>query len=141
MTSRLERQLVFAALVLVAALSAAAALTLGPAARRMPLAVALPTLTLLAVEAWRSRHATADAAATGAAERALLAWLGLLMLLTWTLGVLVGPPLFLALYLRVRSKERWQAVLPLAGGLALIVFVVLDRILQLPIDGAWLVWP
>ena len=125
------------AIVGLAAISAA---WLGPAARRMPLLVAVPTLLLLVVE-WRrfSRPGSADEK-VDPRESELLAWLAGLVATTWALGVLVGPPLFLATYLRWRSREPWHVVMLLSAGLWLATFVVLDRVLHLPVTGVLQAW-
>ena len=140
MTSTSERSLISAVLFVLVALAAASALALGPASRRMPLLVALPTLALLAADWWRLRGVDPHAADRRHGEAALLTWLAGLMAATWGLGVLVGPPLFLAAYLRLRSRQRWRVVALLAGGLWLAVLILLGQVLALPLGGALEQW-
>lgn len=135
-----EGRLVSIGLIALVASAAGSAVALGAAARRMPLLVALPTLALLAVDWRRSRSRTTATAPAVHDEVRLLAWLAGLVAATWGLGVLIGPPAFLAAYLRWQSRERWRMVALLASGLWLVVFVVLNLVLRLPVGGALEAW-
>lgn len=126
MTLASERLMLTLAVAAAVAALTADALTLGPVARRMPLAVALPTLAMLAVEIIRCYRVTAplDPAAPVSrplAESRAFAWVGVLALLTWVAGMSVGLPGFLLAYLRLHAGERWR----LAAGLALALAVLL----------------
>ncbi|MEM7197932.1 MAG: tricarboxylate transporter, partial [Pseudomonadota bacterium] len=59
-----------------------------------------------------------------------LAWLGLLIALTWGLGFILALGLFLVLYFRLRAHASWMRTLVLtAGGIGFICFMagVLNR--------------
>lgn len=49
-----------------------------------------------------------------------------------TIGLIPTVPLFTILYMRLDGKERWQLVLPHAIGLTAIVYLIFDRLLNLP---------
>jgi len=140
MTPRHERIVVTVALTVPVVLAAVSALTLGPAARRMPLAVALPTLALLLIELVRARRSDAGFEPRPL-EPALFGWLAALALATVVTGVLVGPAMLLATYLRFQSRERWPIVIGVAAAFAAVVFVVFDLVLDLPAGGVIGMWP
>lgn len=126
MTLARERLLLTLAVAAAVAALTADALALGPVARRMPLAVALPTLAMLALEIARRRRAAASVDPTAPAgpreaEARAFAWVGALALLTWVAGMSIGLPGFVLAYLRLHAGERW----PLAAGLALGLAVLL----------------
>jgi hypothetical protein len=134
-----ERTIVTLALALPVAAVIVSAMSLGPAARRMPLVVALPTLALLMIELIRARRSTASPSDRPLEPR-VIAWLSVLTAATVLCGVLVGPPLVLAAYLRLQSRERWPVALGAAAGFSAIVRVVFELVLDLPtggLIGAW----
>jgi hypothetical protein len=144
-TEARQRLMLTTVLAVLVASAAASAMTLGPAARRMPLVVALPTLALLVFEL--TRHARAAGVEpsdplTRRVEAATFAWLGGLLAGVWLLGMLAGLPLFLVSYLRRRSREPWAVALGMALGVWIVLFVVLDHALGIQMHqglvGSWL---
>ena len=151
MTEGRQRVMLTAGLAVLVASAAVSATTLGPAARRMPLVVALPTLALLIFELTRqARRAGVECSdpVSRHVEAATFAWLGALLAGVWLLGMLAGLPLFLVTYLRRRSGEPWAVVLGMALGVWIVLFVVLDQALGIQMHagllgsglGAWR-WP
>lgn len=139
MTLARQRIALTAGLTVLVALAAASATTLGPAARRMPLVVALPTLALLVLELTRHVRAArveADDPAARRVETVTFAWLGGLVAGVWLLGMLAGLPLFLGAYLRTRSREPWTVAIGMALGVWVVLFGVLDYALGIQMhDG------
>lgn len=82
------------------------------AAHRAPRAVERPEL------AARKRRAAAAAA-----------WIGLLLLLSWLLGVAVGSALFCAAWLRWHARAGWPASLAQGLGLGLALWLVFGQLL------------
>jgi Tripartite tricarboxylate transporter TctB family len=124
--------------VLVASVLVSAS-SLGPAARRMPLVVAVPVLALLVFELTRqvrsARHETEDRQSRRV-EAVTFVWLGGLVGGVWLLGMLVALPLFLATHLRLRSRESWAVALWMALGVWAVLFGVLDHTLGIQMhDG------
>ena len=145
MTEARQRVVLTAGLAVLVASAAASALTLGPAARRMPLVVALPTLALLVFELTRqARGGSVEPSdpVTRQLEAATFAWLGGLLAGVWLLGMLAGLPVFLVSYLRRRSRESWAVALGMALGVWIVLFVVLDHALGIKMHegllGSWL---
>jgi hypothetical protein len=66
-------------------------------------------------------------------EGQALVWLALAIAAVLTLGMLAGLPLYLLLYLRLRARQRWTVALGLAGGLLLVMYAGLDRLLRIPL--------
>lgn len=158
MTDDIERLIVTAILLVLVVLAVMMSTGLSPVARWMPLAVALPTLALLGLElvadaaraggvsrltlvntrglsrlvegAGRRRREAADGASRRS-ERQALIWLAIAIVSVLTLGMLAGLPLFLLLYLRLRARERWALAIGLAGGLLLVMYAGLDRLLRI----------
>jgi len=120
--------------------AAVSSVSLGPAARRMPLVVALPTLCLLLVEWVRARRAHTPPPGPRPLEPVVAGWLATLVILTVVLGVLAGPPLALAAYLRLQSREPWRVALGMAATFAVVVVVVIYLVLDLPSGGFAGVW-
>lgn len=131
--------LLFIALVV---LMLAAALGLSRVSAWIPLIVLSLTLALLlwqlAAEllARRGGFGSAPARREGAGpdargRRALavIAWIGLLLLLSWLAGVVAGTTLFSIAWLRWHARERWPASLAQAAGLGLALWLVFGRIL------------
>jgi hypothetical protein len=60
---------------------------------------------------------------------AAIAWIGLLLLLSWLAGVIAGTALFSLAWLRGHARERWASSLAQAAGLALALWLVFGPIL------------
>lgn len=160
MRDTIERLIVTAILLVLVVIVVALSAGLSPVARWMPLVVALPTLGLLCLEvvadaaragglsrlallntrglsrlvagAGRSRAEPSDTEQRRQELQALL-WLGAAIVAVLTLGMLVGLPCYLLLYLRVRARERWTLAIGLAGGFLLVMYAGLDRLLRVPL--------
>lgn len=121
---------------------------LDPGARRVPLAVAVPLMVLallLVVRAFSERRRPTDTgepakpldpAAPSSPLRALL-WVASLPAAVFTLGLQVGAPLFVLLFLRVRGRERWSVTV-VGAAMAAAVVAVLFRVLDASIPTGWL---
>jgi len=145
MSASLERTVVTGMLAAVVAVVIVMTFSLGAVARVAPLAAGVPTLALLVVElardVRRARVSNPDVSRRSTDAR-LLGWLVLLLGLVAVLGVPVGVPAWLGLFLRLRSRERWMVVFVMAGGLALVLHGVLVLLLRLsPAAGALPRWP
>jgi uncharacterized membrane protein YedE/YeeE len=145
MTESRQRVALTAGLGALVATVAASATTLGPAARRMPLVVAVPTLALLLFELTRQVRAAPRASDSETARRAeavSFAWLVALVAGVWLLGMQAGLPLFLVTYLRTRSHESWTTAIGMAAGVWAVLFGVLDRVLGIQMHagaiGSWI---
>jgi hypothetical protein len=155
-TRRREDVVLTAIFMVVAAVAALMSAGLSPVARRAPLVVAVPTLVLLAMELG-SQFSTARAGrrlrrlqAPGIGsyivkekpkegtphpderterrrELAFLGWACVLLALSSALGMVIGLPVFVLLYLRLQSGERW----PVAAGIAACAWGVLYGVLAL----------
>jgi hypothetical protein len=160
MTDEIERLIVTALLLTLVVVIVAMSASLSPVARWMPLVVALPTLVLLCLEVVadaaraggmarvsvvntrglsrivegprRHRPDSSDDAGRRI-ERQALVWLALAIAAVLTLGMLAGLPLYLLLYLRLRARQRWTVALGVAGGLLLVMYAGLDRLLRIPL--------
>lgn len=104
----------------------------------VPLSVLSATLVLLllqlAVELLAARRASQAPERPGAAARrrratAATAWIGVLLLLSWLLGVVAGSALFCAAWLRWHARLRWSASLAQAAGLGLVLWLAFARLL------------
>jgi hypothetical protein len=160
--SRGEATAVAGVMLMVTLAVIVASFPLGPVARRLPLAVAIPTLLLLAFELGREvrlarerpgaerRGAEAppaqcpSAACGGGAsapriprrhssERVLFGWIGVLLALVVIAGMAAGVPLFLLAYMRVHFRESWRASLLLSGAIALLLAAGLQYLLGVPL--------
>ena len=156
MTHEIERLVVTAVLLVLVVIVIVMSAGLSPVARWMPLVVALPTLGLLCletvadaaraggasrltlvntrglsrmVEGSRRRLADAPDDAGQRQEHQALIWLAIAIGMVLALGMLAGLSLYLLLYLRVRARERWTVAIGLAGGLLLVMYAGLDRLL------------
>ncbi len=131
--------LLFIALVV---LMLAAALGLSRVSGWIPLIVLSLTLALLlwqlAAELLARRGGLGSAPerregagpdARGRRALAVIAWIGLLLLLSWLAGVVAGTTLFSIAWLRWHARERWPASLAQAAGLGLALWLVFGRIL------------
>ena len=160
MTDEIERLIVTALLLALVAVVVAMSAGLSPVARWMPLVVGVPTLGLLCLEVVadaaraggmsrvpvvntrglsrivggpsRRRSDSSDDTRRRVEGQALV-WLALAIAAVLTLGMLAGLPLYLLLYLRLRARQRWTVALGLAGGLLLVMYAGLDRLLRIPL--------
>lgn len=137
-------------------------LQLSPAARLVPLAIAIATLTLLVFQlildlapGFTRKHrlltqqdvfgidqlrpnlesVQADEAAKdsrGNREITVLGWILLLSLLIYILGLLVAMPLYTLLYLK-RRGEGWFLAIGVSGGLAAALYGLLVELLRAPL--------
>lgn len=105
----------------VALLFLAGAVSLASEARIVPLSVLIPLVLLLGVALWRtlkalpSREAPSVPAAS-TSELQVLAWILALPTLVMTIGMIAGAAIFVTLWLRRRSGERWTV--SITSGLA-----------------------
>lgn len=104
----------------------------------IPLSVLSVTLALLswqlASEVLAARRASQGPERPERAVRrrravAAAAWIGLLLLLCWLLGVAVGSALFCAAWLRWHAGAGWPASLAQAAGLGLVLWLVFGQLL------------
>jgi hypothetical protein len=72
---------------------------------------------LQAANVWRRRAVAAAA------------WLSLLMLLAWILGIALGGALFCCAWLRGHAGERWVLTLGLAAGLGIALWLLFTAFL------------
>ena len=159
MTDEIERLIVTALLLALVVVVVAMSAGLSPVARWMPLVVGVPTLGLLCLEVVAdaaraggmsrvpvvntrglsrivggpSRRPESSDDTRRRVERQALVWLALAIAAVLALGMLAGLPLYLLLYLRVRARQRWTVALGLAGGLLLVMYAGLDRLLRIPL--------
>jgi hypothetical protein len=130
------------AFIALVALMLAAALGLSRVSGWIPLIVLSLTLALLlwqlAAELLARRAGFSGAPARregsgpdarGRRALAVIAWIGLLLLLSWLAGVVAGTTLFSIAWLRWHARERWSASLAQAAGLGLALWLVFGRIL------------
>ena len=110
------------------------------------LAISLILLLLqLARELLAARNALAQTgmhAANGRRRRAVAAaaWLGLLMLLAWMLGIALGGALFCFAWLRGHAGEPWPLTLGIAAGLGMVLWLLFSELLGISLY-AGLLWP
>jgi hypothetical protein len=147
-TESRQRVALTAGLTVLVATAAVSATALGPAARRMPLVVAVPTLALLLFELTRQLRSAPRASVdqTARVEAVSFAWLVALVAGVWLVGMQAGLPLFLVTYLRTRSHESWTTAIGMAVGVWVVLFGVLDRVLGIQMHagliGSWIGgWP
>jgi MFS superfamily sulfate permease-like transporter len=104
----------------------------------IPLSVLSATCMLLiwqlvseALAARRAPHAPARPEAAVRDRRALaaMAWIGLLLLLSWLLGVVAGSALFCAAWLRWHARASWTASLAQAAGLGFVLWLAFAQLL------------
>ena len=110
------------------------------------LAITLVLLLLqLAGELLASRNALAQVqmqAANGRRRRtvAAAAWLGLLMLLAWMLGIALGGALFCFAWLRGHAGERWPLAVAIAAVLGITLWLLFTALLGVGLYPGVL-WP
>ena len=81
-----------------------------------------------------SRNTLAQPRMQAANERrrrtaAAAAWLGLLMLLAWMLGIALGGGLFCFAWLRGHAGERWPLAVAIAAGLGITLWLLFTALL------------
>jgi len=69
---------------------------------------------------------------------AFFGWFLAFMASTALIGLLPTVPLFVVAYMRLENREPWPLVLAQAGGFTLFIYVVFDRLLNVPWPEAWL---
>jgi len=145
---------VTAALVAVAVIILFQTLTLSPVARLVPIAVLIPTLALFIFQMildLRSENGesqefesnqppeTSRSGALSLKRDSAFYWIG------WLCGLLVGLrvlgfffslPLFVLIYLRVRSRESWSLVLTMVL-VTLVLEYGLFSLLDIPMYEGW----
>jgi hypothetical protein len=168
MTRDRENLLLTAAFAVVTAAAVVASAGLSPVSRRAPLAVAVPTLALLALEiagqisgaraGRRLRNLgipgiasyvvggrTKDEAAppaNGAGRRlelAMLGWACVLLASTCALGMAAGLPAFVYLYLRLQSGKPRRVAAGVAAGLWGVLYVVFVLALRIELFEGYLI--
>ena len=115
--------------------------TMGTVARMAPLAVGIPTLVLVALELAgdlkraRQEDARMTSLAGTAQTPGAIAWLVGLAGVVAIVGVPIGVPAWLLLFLRLRAREPWRVAGAYAGTLALVVWGVVVSLMGVPLDG------
>jgi hypothetical protein len=134
-------------------------------ARMMPLIVGIPTLALATVvllmeivAQWRGQSMQAEGSMDGSrlgkdlspkerramarTEGAMILWLGGLVALIWSLGILWSIPVFLVLFLWLHARESWRLIVPISLGTWGAVYLLFVQILDMElyqglIQGLW----
>jgi len=71
----------------------------------------------------------------------IFSWIFGFFLGIWLIGFSYMVPLFVFLYLKVQSHERWPISIALTGGAWLLFWGLFNRVLRLPFpDGQVMVW-
>jgi len=71
---------------------------------------------------------------------AAMAWLSVLLLLTWLLGTAPGGALFCCAWLRGHAGEPWPLTLGIAAGLGMVLWLLFSELLGISLY-AGLLWP
>lgn len=117
----------------------AGTLALSAPARRVPLLVAVPLLVLLAAQLLRDLRADGVAPSRTGDTRALL-WTGALPLAVALVGMVAGPALYTAVWLRAGGRERWAVCVAGAVVIGLALYGVIGRLLGLTIPTGLIGW-
>lgn len=161
-----NRQLFTLALLGFAAVILYATAGLSEVGRLVPLAVLVPTLVLLLVQlcldvapGFVQKHslleqkdvfgieqmrptpaeeATSSAASRGRRKLSVFAWVAMIPALVYLLGPLIALPLFLLLYLKVRSKEGWAVSIGMAVAMFGFLYGAFVAVLNLRLHEGWL---
>lgn len=161
-----ERQIFVLALLAFAAVMIYATVGLSEVARLVPLAVLVPTLVLLVIQLcldlapdFVQKHSAIErkdvfgiekmrlkagenaanaAASRGRRELSVFLWIAFLPILMFLLGSLIALPLYLLVYLKVRSKERWLLSISLAVGMFGFLYGAFVAVLHLRLHEGWL---
>ena len=130
-----------AVLTAVTAVLLIASLTLHTTAAIVPLVVAVPTVLILIEQLVREvrRPEIAAGASLPRRERVTLGWMLGLLALIWAIGIVIALPLYLLLYLRVQSRERWTVAITMAAVTWCVLFAGLGLLLgvQPPAGAVW----
>ena len=115
-----------------------------PAARFLPFVIGIPavalTLIQLGVELRRAAAATPGGTAARDADRParrlrheaeMFLYLVGLMAAILLFGFLIAPPLFVAVFLRLREKESWAVTLGGAAATLAMLYVMFETLLEL----------
>ncbi len=165
MTRIVGRRLFTLTLFAVAALILYATTRLSEVGRLVPLAVLVPTLGLLLVQLCldlapgfvqkhsllerkdvfgveQIRKAAEESAnslpSRGRRELEVFAWVAFIAGLMYLVGSLIALPLFLLLYLKVRSKEGWVLSIGMAVTMLGFLYVVFVAVLDVRLHDGWL---
>lgn len=166
MTRINDRQFFTLALFAFAAMMLVATAGLSEVGRLVPLAVLVPTLVLLLIQLCldlapgfeqkhslldkkdvfgieRMRLKAAEEAANsevsrGRRELSVFAWVTLIAGLMYLFGSLIGLPLFLLLYLKVRSGEGWALSIGVSGVMFVFLYGVFVAVLNARLHEGWL---
>lgn len=161
-----DRQLFTLALLAFVASLLYATAGLSEVGRLVPLAVLAPALVLLLVQfcfdlapGFTQKHslieqkdvfgiermrlkATEEAANSGASrgrrELSLFAWVAALPALMYLLGSLIALPIFLLLYLKLRSKEGWALSMGMAVAMFGFLYGAFVAVLNVRLHEGWL---
>lgn len=130
------------AFIALVALMLAAAAGLSRVSGWIPLIVLSATLVLLlwqlAIELMAARsgqfseQGSGKAAGTDPRDRraaAAVAWIGVLLLLSWLTGVVAGATVFSLAWLRWHARERWASSMAQAAALGLVLWLVFGQVL------------
>ena len=69
---------------------------------------------------------------------AFLGYLLLFLLLMWIMGLIPAVPVFVAVFMYVEGREKWSLILAEAVVLTLAIYVIFDKLLQIPWPGTLL---
>lgn len=141
------------AFITLVALMLASAAGLSRVSGWIPLIVLSATLVLLlwqlAIELLAARHdrfskqgsgKAAGADPSGRRAAAAVAWIGVLLLLSWLTGVVAGAMVFSLAWLRWHARERWASSLAQAVVLGLALWLVFGQIFGAGLY-AGVLWP
>ncbi len=105
---------------------------LGPNARRVPLVVVLPLIVLVGWQLWRERSLVESRSAPEPQPGGFgaIAWAAGLPAAVAIFGMLAGPPLYVALFMRWHGREAWRPALLLAAAAAALVWLLFAVLLQ-----------
>jgi hypothetical protein len=122
----------------------AVASTYAPVTRTFPLMVGVCGCVLSAVEFARlSRHARSSPRVPGESQRqrvVMFAWVTLAIALSVAFGIVIGSALFVSAYLRARGRESWPFTLGGAASVIAVLYLLLERLLELPLYDGMIGW-
>lgn len=166
MTRINDRQLFTLALLAFAAVILYATAGLSEVGRLVPLSVLAPTLVLLLVQLClelapgfaqkrslleqkdvfgieqmrlkAAEEAAYSLASRGRRELSVIAWVALIPVLIYLLGSLIALPLFLLIYLKVRSREGWVLSIGMAVAMFGFLYGAFVALLNVRLHEGWL---